>query len=82
MAANVNRRLTADGGPQTATIKGTVDGHRVYASFSATDGAVLATLGARWQEIETKSYDYNTGARLSRYKSDAVTPVFALISMP
>lgn len=49
---------------------------------SLFDGALLATAGARWQEIETRSYDYNTGARLSRYKSDAVTPVFALVYKP
>ncbi|WP_051470732.1 SSI family serine proteinase inhibitor [Arthrobacter sp. 35/47] len=37
------------GGPQTATIKGTVDGHRVYASFSATDGCEIA----RWNAVES-----------------------------
>lgn len=37
------------GGPQTATVKGTVDGHRVYATFSATDGCEIA----RWNALET-----------------------------
>ena len=37
------------GGPQTATVKGTVDGHRVYASFSATDGCEIA----RWNALES-----------------------------
>ncbi|GAB3553732.1 hypothetical protein GCM10027404_26800 [Arthrobacter tumbae] len=37
------------GGPQTATVKGTVDGHRVYASFAATDGCEIA----RWNALET-----------------------------
>lgn len=36
------------GGPQTATVKGTVDGHRVYASFSATDGCEIS----RWNALE------------------------------
>ena len=37
------------GGPQTAIVKGTVDGHRVYASFSATDGCEIA----RWNALES-----------------------------
>lgn len=37
------------GGPQTATVKGTVDGHRVYASFSATDGCEIS----RWNALES-----------------------------
>lgn len=44
-----NRMCTQQyGGPQTATVKGTVDGHRVYASFSATDGCEIA----RWNALE------------------------------
>ncbi len=46
---------------------------------SLWDGAVLLTLGARFQQIDTKTYDYDSGARLSRYKDDAVTPSFALV---
>jgi iron complex outermembrane receptor protein len=46
------------------------------------DGKVLATLGVRWQQIFTRTYDYNTGAPLSRYKADAVTPAFALVVKP
>jgi len=43
------------------------------------DGRLTATLGARWQDISTRSYDYNTGAQISAYDSDAVTPAFALL---
>lgn len=50
--------------------------------LSLFDGRLLATIGARYQEIETKSYDYNTGAGLSSYSSDAITPAFALVYKP
>ena len=43
------------------------------------DGRLTATLGVRWQDISTRSYDYNTGAGLSSYDSDAVTPAVALL---
>ncbi len=46
------------------------------------DGAVIATLGARWQEIETKSFNYDTGALASEYKADAVTPAVGLVWKP
>ena len=50
--------------------------------MSFLDGRLLATVGVRYQEIETRSYDYNTGAPLSSYEGDAVTPVFALVYKP
>ena len=43
------------------------------------DGRLLTTLGARFQEIETKTFDYNTGAQLSDYSGDAVTPVAGVV---
>ncbi len=46
------------------------------------DGKVLATIGARYQEIQNRAYDYNTGAQISGYDGDAVTPVFALVYRP
>tara|TARA_R110002167_G_scaffold1352_2_gene6023 strand:- start:9216 stop:11366 length:2151 start_codon:yes stop_codon:yes gene_type:complete len=46
------------------------------------DGRLLVTAGVRYQEIETRSYDYNTGAPLSAYEGDAVTPVFAVVYKP
>lgn len=50
--------------------------------MSFMDGRLLVTAGVRYQEIETRSYDYNTGARLSSYEGDAVTPVFAFVYKP
>nr|WP_031554036.1 TonB-dependent siderophore receptor [Parvularcula oceani] len=49
---------------------------------SLLDGAVLATAGIRYQDIETASFDYNTGDELSRYADDAVTPAFGLVVKP
>ncbi|HWQ86489.1 TonB-dependent siderophore receptor [Brevundimonas sp.] len=46
------------------------------------DGRLLVTAGVRYQEIETRSYDYNTGAPVSSYEGDAVTPVFAVVYRP
>ena len=46
------------------------------------DGRLLVTLGARYQEIETRAFDYNTGALLTEYRSDAVTPAFAVVYKP
>ena len=50
--------------------------------MSFMDGGLLITAGARYQEIETRTYDYNTGAPLSSYEGDAVTPVFAVVYKP
>ncbi len=46
------------------------------------DGRLLVTLGARYQEIETEAFDYNTGARLGGYQSDAITPAVAVVYKP
>lgn len=46
------------------------------------DGRLRITAGARYQKIETRTYDYNTGAPLSAYKGNAVTPVFAVVYRP
>jgi len=50
--------------------------------LSLMDDRLLVTVGARWQEIGTSTYDYNTGAFGSGYRSDAVTPVFAAVFKP
>lgn len=50
--------------------------------LSFLDGRVIATVGARYQEIDTRSYDYDTTTRTGGYASDAVTPVFALVYKP
>lgn len=47
--------------------------------LSFLDDRLLLTLGARWQQIKTRTYDYNTGALGSRYKEDAVTPALAVV---
>jgi iron complex outermembrane recepter protein len=43
------------------------------------DGRMIATVGARFQEIETTSFNYDTGAQVSQYADDAVTPAFGLV---
>ena len=51
--------------------------------LSFLDGRILATVGARYQEIQGRRYDYNTGAPVDDgYASDAVTPAFALVYKP
>ena len=50
--------------------------------MSLLDGRLLATVGVRYQEIETRSFDYNTGAEISAYDGDAWTPAFAVVFKP
>jgi iron complex outermembrane receptor protein len=50
--------------------------------MSLLDGRLLATAGVRYQEIETRSFDYNTGAEISAYDGDAWTPAFAVVFKP
>ena len=50
--------------------------------MSLLDGRLLATVGVRYQEIETRTYDYSTGAGLSSYSGDATTPAFAVVYKP
>ncbi|MCS6622664.1 TonB-dependent siderophore receptor [Roseibacterium beibuensis] len=50
--------------------------------MSFMDGSLLVTVGARHQSIETRTYDYNSGALASAYESDATTPVFAVVYKP
>ncbi|TFW12586.1 TonB-dependent siderophore receptor [Brevundimonas intermedia] len=50
--------------------------------MSLLDGRLLATVGVRYQEIETQSFDYNTGAEISAYDGDAWTPAFAVVFKP
>ena len=46
------------------------------------DGKFIATIGARQQWIETKSFDYNSGAELSSYDDSALTPSVGLVYKP
>ncbi|MEZ6001257.1 TonB-dependent receptor [Hyphomonas sp.] len=48
-------------------------------TMSLLDGRLLATVGLRQQDIETTSFDYNTGTRLSGYSDDKVTPALGLV---
>lgn len=50
--------------------------------LSFLDGRLLATVGARYQEIETRTYAYADGSAYTPYTADAVTPVFALVYKP
>ena len=49
---------------------------------SLLDDRLLVTLGVRQQNIETGSFDYNTGAALSSYDKSAATPVAAVVFKP
>lgn len=51
-------------------------------TMSILDGRVLGTVGVRRQTIATRTFDYNTGSRLSLYDENAVTPVGALVVKP
>ncbi|MEQ8433706.1 MAG: TonB-dependent receptor [Oceanicaulis sp.] len=47
--------------------------------LTVLDGAVIVTAGLRYQMIETRSFDFNTGAPLSGYEDQAVSPAFGLV---
>jgi iron complex outermembrane receptor protein len=51
-------------------------------TLSFNDDAVLVTLGGRYQIIEQHSFDYNTGAELSGYDEDTLTPMFGVVVKP
>lgn len=50
--------------------------------LSLMDDRLLVTLGARWQEIDTTTYDYNTGASFGGYKGDTISPAVAAVYKP
>ena len=47
--------------------------------ISFNDGKVLLTLGGRVQNIETHTFDYNTGDELSGYDESQFTPVVGIV---
>ena len=47
--------------------------------ISFNDGKVLLTLGGRVQNIETRTFDYNTGDELSGYDESQLTPVVGIV---
>lgn len=50
--------------------------------ISLLDDKLLVTVGGRWQEIDTTTYDYNTGASFGGYKGDTITPALAVVYKP
>ncbi|MGE3850087.1 MAG: TonB-dependent receptor, partial [Gammaproteobacteria bacterium] len=51
-------------------------------TMSILDSRVLGTVGLRRQSIMTRTFNYNTGGRLSLYDENALTPVGALVVKP
>ena len=47
--------------------------------ISFNDGKALLTLGGRVQNIETRTFDYNTGDELSGYDESQFTPVVGIV---
>lgn len=56
------------------TQKGKTSSFAVADAVGLFDDRLIVLAGLRHQEIESSSYDYNTGAELSSYSDDAVTP--------
>ncbi|HSG91924.1 MAG TPA: TonB-dependent receptor [Pseudomonadales bacterium] len=51
-------------------------------TMSFADDAFLLTIGARQQNIQGETFDYNTGDRLSKYDESKVTPVGGIVYKP
>ncbi|PVM94163.1 TonB-dependent receptor [Caulobacter endophyticus] len=51
-------------------------------TLSLLDETLLVTVGVRYQEIWTRTYDYNTGVGGAAYDSDATTPAVAVVYKP
>jgi len=51
-------------------------------TLSFLDDKLLLTAGLRYQDVETRSYDYNTGARNAAYDGHATTPALAAVFKP
>ncbi|MFV0680239.1 TonB-dependent receptor [Ottowia sp.] len=51
-------------------------------TLSMLDDRLLVTLGARYQTLEDKAYDYNSGQRTSHYDEHRVTPVAGVVFKP
>jgi len=50
--------------------------------LSFLDDRVLLTLGGRWQNLESASFDYDTGLENSRYDESQLTPMAGLVIKP
>lgn len=51
-------------------------------TLSFADETVMVTIGARYQNIEQRSFNYNTGIEESGYDEGTLTPVFGLVVKP
>ena len=51
-------------------------------TMSFADDKFLLTIGARQQNIQGESFDYNSGDRLSKYDESKVTPVGGIVYKP
>ena len=51
-------------------------------TLSFLNDKVLLTAGLRYQDVKTRSYDYNTGARNAAYDGHAATPALAAVFKP
>ena len=58
------------------------EGFAVADMMGFLDDQVLVTVGARWQDIATASFDYNSGTELSSYDESRVTPVLGVVYKP
>ncbi|MDQ8194349.1 TonB-dependent receptor [Coraliomargarita sp. SDUM461004] len=54
----------------------------VVDTLGFVEDRVLLTVGARHQNLQAYSYNYNTGAKTSSYNEDAVTPMAAVVVKP
>lgn len=61
------------------TIETETRSYAIADTLSLAEDRVLLTLGARRQQIEQYSYDYNTGALSGSYDARATTPVGAVV---
>ena len=50
--------------------------------LSLMDGKLLVTLGGRFQNIETQTFNYNDGSSLSAYDESQFTPVAGVVYKP
>lgn len=83
IAAPANVSQSGDFNDPQVTERVKSSGLAVADMMSFLDNRLMATIGARYQKIETASYDYFTGAlNDGAYASEAVTPVFALVFKP
>ena len=67
--------------PKTTTKSETSSG-ALADTLGFMDKRLMVTLGARYQVIEQTSYDYNTGAKLSGYDKNTITPVVGVVFRP